>query len=626
MPDGPIHAFIIPSEDPHMSEYPPDKDARREFITGFTGSAGTAVVTPTEALLWTDGRYFLQAAEQLGPDWTLMRAGTPGCPDIEDWLVSSLPEGGTVGIDADCHTIESAEKLAHALSASGKKLVPLLKNPIDDVWGSDRPSAPLDPIRVHALQWAGRTAADKIAELKGDMSNAGAGALLVTGLDEVAWLLNLRGSDVMCNPVFISYAMITADKAVVYVDEGKVTAEVGAHLKEAGVTVAPYGQLRKDVIKVAEGGAKIWMDPTKVSYSLKTLAVVAATSGKNNGNGNGARKRGRSTASPDPPPAAAAAAAAAARSVMLERPTPVSVAKAIKNEGELEGLKEAHLRDGVALVKFLSWLDKTIAEGAVLTEVDIDRELTARRAAQQGFVEPSFPTIAGAGSNGAVIHYRAQEGTCRSVDASTMLLLDSGGQYDCGTTDITRTMHFGEPTAHQKAAYTAVLQGHIMLDSAIWPEGTPGCAIDAFARLPLWKLGLNYRHGTGHGVGAALNVHEGPQSISSRFWNTQPLLKHMVCSNEPGYYEDNAFGVRIENLFIVVEAPTEFRFGGQSYYTCDPITVCPIQKKLIDVGMLSREEKEWVNVYHVKVLEALEPRLAGCEEELAWLRTACAPL
>ncbi|KAL4428500.1 hypothetical protein ABPG75_002589 [Micractinium tetrahymenae] len=620
-----VQAFIVPSEDPHMSEYPPECDARRAFISGFDGSAGTAVVTTDVAALWTDGRYFLQAEAQLGPEWTLMRHGTPGCPEVQDWLADTLPEGARVGIDPFVHTIEAAEKLRKRLKAAGKSLVPLEVNPVDGVW-EGRPAAPEAPLRVHSLEWAGQTVADKLASLRPQLAEAGAGALLVTMLDEVAWLFNLRGGDVPYNPVFISYGVVTAEGAALYVDAGKVTPEVAAHLQEAGVEVKPYASLMSDVKAMAAAGTTLWMDPARVSYAIKQAALAAAAEAAA---GSGSRKRARGENG-----ALAAAGDAGSGSeaegqpakVILEKPSPVTLAKSVKNPAELAGMREAHLRDGAALVRFLCWLEKTIASGKPLSEVEVDEELTARRAAQPGFVEPSFPTIAGAGPNGAIIHYRAQPGTCRSVDASTLLLLDSGAQFDCGTTDITRTMHFGEPSQHQRACFTRVLQGHIGLDTAIWPEGTPGCAIDFLARAPLWTMGLNYRHGTGHGVGAALNVHEGPQSIAPRFWNTQPLLEHMVCSNEPGYYEDGAFGIRIENLFVVVEAPTEFRYGGQSYYTCERLTLCPIQKKMIAKELLSQKEVDWVNAYHRQVWEALSPRLQGEEEELAWLREATSPL
>ncbi|PSC69930.1 putative Xaa-Pro aminopeptidase P [Micractinium conductrix] len=619
-----VHAFIVPSEDPHMSEYPPECDARRAYISGFDGSAGTAVVCTDAALLWTDGRYFLQAGAQLGSEWTLMRHGTPTCPEVHDWLAEHLHEGARVGIDPFAHTIEAAEKLRRRLRAASMSLVPLEPNPVDAVWGVERPSPADAPLRVHAMEWAGQSVADKLAGLRQQLAEAGAGALLVTMLDEVAWLFNLRGGDVPYNPVFVSYGVVTAEGATLYVDLAKVTPEAAAHLAEAGVATKEYSALLGDVKAMAAAGTKLWMDPARVSYALKQAALAAAAEAAN---GSSSRKRARGA---NGAPAAAAPSGsegeAAPACVILEKSSPVTLAKSVKNAAELAGLREAHLRDGAALARFLCWLDKTIASGKTLTEVEIDEHLTARRAAQPGFVEPSFPTIAGAGPNGAIIHYRAQPGTCRSVDASSLLLLDSGAQYDCGTTDITRTMHFGQPSEHQRACFTRVLQGHIGLDTVVWPEGTPGCAIDVLARVPLWSMGLNYRHGTGHGVGAALNVHEGPQSISSRFWNTQPLLEHMVCSNEPGYYEDGAFGIRIENLFVVVEANTEFRFGGQSFYGCDAITLCPIQKKMINKELLSKKEFEWLNAYHARVWASISPRLQGEEEELAWLREATSPL
>ena len=601
-----VDAFIVPSEDPHMSEYPPDCHARREFISGFDGSAGTAVVTKDAAALWTDGRYFLQAEEQLGPEWVLMRAGTPGVPDIHDWLTSTLKEGSRVGIDPTVHTIDAAEALKRQLEEADMELVSLEDNPVDEAWGDARPAAPKDGLRIHDMKWAGASASEKIQNMRAEMKEAGVNALAVTMLDEVAWLLNLRGSDVSYNPVFMSYVLITETSAQLFVDEAKIDDAIAAHLKEAGVEVRQYGEAFDAVTEIAKQGGRIWMDPSKVSFAIKVAAV------KGSEKQVGGRKRGRGTSS----------------GPVLAKASPVSQAKGVKNAAELAGHVEAHLRDGVALAKFLSWLDKTIASGKILTEVEIDEHLTAQRAAQEGFIEPSFPTIAGAGPNGAVIHYRAQRETCRKVDANTLLLIDSGGQYDCGTTDITRTMHFGTPTEHQKACYTAVLQGHIQLDQAIYPEGTPGCALDTLARTPLWRMGLNYRHGTGHGVGAALNVHEGPQSISHRFGNLQPLLPGMVCSNEPGYYEDGSFGIRIENLFIIVESPTPFRFGGQSYYGSERLTMCPIQKKMMNPDLMTENEINWVNAYHKQVYDAIAPRLEADQdtEALEWLKDATSPL
>lgn len=592
-------------------------------------------MTSTAAALWTDGRYFLQAESQLGPDWTLMRAGTPGVPEIHEWLAITLPPGARVGIDPTLHTIEAAEKLEKQLRAAGRVLVPLSANPVDAVWGEDRPEAPSAQLRVHPLEWAGASVEEKLKTIRNDLESAGVGALAVTMLDEVAWLFNLRGGDVSYNPVFVSYALVTKDGAALYVDVSKIGDAPAQHLKESGVEVKPYQQAFEDVKRFAKEGVRIWMDPAKVSYAMKMVALEASGAMNNttqqqekSSGSRGTRKRGRNSSGNGTETVDGTNAASSAP-IVLEKTSPVGQAKAVKNEKELAGMREAHVRDGVALANFFCWLEKTVRQpDSGLTECVVDEYLTAQRAAQPGFIEPSFPTIAGAGPNGAVIHYRPLPETCRTVDASTLLLVDSGGQYDCGTTDVTRTVHLGQPSAHQKAAFTAVLKGHIALDTAVWPEGTPGCALDTLARTALWRMGLNYRHGTGHGVGAALNVHEGPQSISARFWNTQPLLPAMVCSNEPGYYEDGAFGVRIENLFVIEEANTPFRYAGQSYYTCRRLTLCPLQKKMIDKDALSPEEVVWVNEYHKEVAEALAPRLEaeGAEEALAWLREATSPL
>ncbi|KAK2080907.1 hypothetical protein QBZ16_000761 [Prototheca wickerhamii] len=591
---NPVSAFIIPTEDAHMGEYPPDCDARRVFITGFTGSAGTAVVTDTEAACWTDGRYFLQAADQLEEGWTLMKHGTPECPEIEDWLVSKLPAGAAVGFDPWVHTVSGSEKLRGVLEREGLRLVPLASNPVDEVWGAARPAAPSGAVRLHALEWAGKAATEKLAELRAEMAKRGASALLVTALDEVAWLLNIRGADVDHNPVVLAYVLVEKEAATLFVDELKVGPEAAAALAAAGRV---RSALARAATEAVAAGTRVWLDPGKVNAALRETAASAAL-----------------TDADAPAPASA------------RRGTPVALAKAIKNEAELAGMREAHLRDAVALVGFLRWLEaELVVNGRSFTEVEIDEHLTARRAAQPGFVTTSFDTIAGAGPNGAVIHYRAEPGSARTVDAGTLLLLDSGGQYDCGTTDITRTMHFGAPSEHERRSFTRVLKGHIALDRAVFPEGTPGAALDALARLPLWELGLNYRHGTGHGVGAALNVHEGPQSISSRLHITAGLRAGMICSNEPGYYEDGAFGIRIENLFAVVEAQTPFRFGGQAYLTADCLTFVPMQKKMMLKEDLTDLEVAWVNAYHARVYEKVAPRLDS-EEDRAWLELACAPL
>lgn len=607
-----VSAYIIPTEDPHMSEYPPDTFKRREYISSFTGSAGTALVTTDKALLWTDGRYYLQAENELGADWVLMRGGSGSCPEIDEWLVTNLPEGARVGLDPFCHTVDGLNKLKAKLEASGLELVPLLAdgNLVDAAWGAERPALPDTPLRVHALEWAGQSVQQKLSEVRQQLAAAKADCLLANTLDEVAWLFNLRGSDVPYNPVFVSYALVSASDAVLYTNPSKVTPPVAEHLKEGGVVVRPYDQLVADIKAKASTGTKIAMDLTKMSYAVYQAADKAAAGGS----------RGRKRTADD------AVKSGPAAHAVIDLSSPVVHAKAIKNAAELEGMREAHLRDAVAICDFLNWLENKISSGGTLTEVEVDLELTGRRRQQQGFIEPSFPTIAGANSNGAVIHYRAQEGTCKTVDGSTLLLIDSGGQYDCGTTDITRTFHFGSPTSHQKRTYTRVLQGHIKLSQAVFPEGTPGSALDALARLPLWSDGLNYRHGTGHGVGAALNVHEGPQSISTRYWITTPLEVGMVCSNEPGYYEDGGFGIRIENLLTIEEAGTEFRFGGATFMCFKDLTLVPIQTKMIDAALITPQEEAWLDAYHKQVYEAVSPRLQDKPEVLAWLQRNTAPL
>ncbi|KAI8470117.1 MAG: hypothetical protein J3K34DRAFT_459008 [Monoraphidium minutum] len=630
-----VQAYIIPSEDPHMSEYPPDRFKRREFIsrcaaggvnnwgcakglTGKGGGAGPAVdgrlLLPAgagggglrddraRAAAGPQGGSGGKAEQELGPGWTLMRAGTGHCPE-----------------------------------AKGKELVPLLAdgNLVDAAWGAAQPPLPATPMRVHAMEWAGESVASKLAQMRNKMKAAEAGALLATGLDEVAWLLNLRGSDVDYNPVFVSYAMVTADGAALYTDPRKVSAEVAAHLKEGGVEVRPYDALVSDVSALAAAGMPIAMDFARVSYAVYQAATEAAApkaagSPTASGGARGSRKRNAAGQAKGASPAPAAAPAAAAAAVVsLE--SPVVYAKAVKNAAELAGMAEAHLRDAVAICDFIAWLEEEVASGRTLTEVEVDLQLTGRRRQQAGFIEPSFPTIAGADSNGAVIHYRAKEETAKTVSSSTLLLLDSGGQFDCGTTDITRTMHLGAPDEYQRRCYTRVLQGHIGLDRVVFPEGTPGSAIDALARLPLWEEGLNYRHGTGHGVGAALNVHEGPQSISTRYWITTPLQARaggagMVCSNEPGYYEDGRFGIRVENLVVVEEADTEFRFGGISFLRFRRLTLVPIQTKMIEPGLMKPEEVAWLDDYHKEVWAAVSPRLADKPKVLEWLRTNTRPL
>jgi len=695
-----VAAYIVPTEDPHMSEYPPDCFKRREWLSSFTGSAGTAVVLaagatkreqdPVEdsprarrpfAGLWTDGRYYLQAEAELGPEWTLMRAGSGICPDFAEWLADALPAGARVGLDPWCHTSEGVRSLRRVLEAAGKSLVPLGAadggNLVDVAWGDARPAMPGGALRAHPARWAGSTVAEKLASLRAQMSAAGADGLLVTMLDEVAWLLNARGSDVEYNPVFAAYACVGRGggrnapgvgsgakplvATAVYVDAAKVPDAVRAALEADGVEIRPYGAVEADVRAAAAAGAAWMLDGGKASLALAEAAgsaVAAAAAAVPSSSPRGGKsppsprgkRRAASAAADDGKPvavpatddngngggsAALAHVPAAPAKPVIDQPSLVVAAKAVKNPAELAGMREAHLRDAVALCEFFSDHDARLARGEAVTEVAVDERLTGRRAAQPGFVEPSFPTIAGADGNGAVIHYRAKAETCRTATAGTLLLVDSGGQYDCGTTDVTRTVYCVGPGApprpppELRRAYTRVLQGHVALDAAVFPEGTPGSALDALARTPLWSEGLNYRHGTGHGVGAALNVHEGPQSISTRYWITAGLAAGMVCSNEPGYYEDGRFGVRVENLAVCVEADTPNRFGGATFLKFERLTLCPIQAACIELALLTRAEEAWVDAYHEEVRAAVLPRLdafGSPESAKAWLRRSTRPL
>ncbi|KAK6143916.1 hypothetical protein DH2020_024264 [Rehmannia glutinosa] len=515
-----IDAYIIPSQDAHQSEFIAECYARRAYISGFTGSAGTAVVTKDKAALWTDGRYFLQAEQQLTSSWILMRAGNLGVPTTSEWLNGVMAPGSRIGIDPE---------LKEAISKKNHELVYLYDfNLVDEIWKDSRPKPPNRHVRVHDLKYAGVDVSSKLSSL----SLAAKGTCL--------WL-----------------DTSTASAAIVKTYKSACDNYFGA-----------AGNVSKNKRSVPNG---------LEGHSCGPSAVYKSS--------------------------------------------PKSLAKAVKNDAELEGMRNSHLRDAAALAQFWVWLEEEISDGVILTEVDVADKLLEFRSRQDGFVDTSFDTISGSGANGAIIHYKPEPGSCSVVDAEKLFLLDSGAQYIDGTTDITRTVHFGQPSSWQKECFTRVLQGHIALDQAIFPENYPGFVLDAFARSSLWKIGLDYRHGTGHGVGAALNVHEGPQSISFRFGNMTPLLKGMVVSNEPGYYEDHAFGIRIENLLYVKEANTPNRFGGLEYLGFEKLTFFPIQAKLVDLSLLSATEIDWLNDYHKEVWEKVSPLLDGSAKQWLWNNT-----
>ncbi|KAJ3705435.1 hypothetical protein LUZ61_009140 [Rhynchospora tenuis] len=600
-PDVGIDAYIVPSQDAHQSEFIAECFMRRAFLTGFTGSAGTAVVTKDKAALWTDGRYFLQAEKELTRDWILMRSGTRGVPTASEWLNDILPPGARIGIDPFLFSFDAAEELKQEISKKNHELI-LLKefNLVDEIWNDSRPDPPSKPTRVHDIKYAGADVVSKLSYLRSHLGEYGCTAIVVSMLDEVAWLLNMRGSDVPHSPVFYGYLVVELDRATLFVDSKKVTKEVLNHLTNARVELKPYESILPEIESLALKSAKLWLDTSSVNAAIVSVfrsACKRYSMQLNNNSTNQSIHHG----GPD----------------ALYQVSPVALAKAVKNNAEIEGMKNAHLRDAAASVEFWCWLEKEIESNVTLTEVDVADALLEFRQKQEGFIETSFDTISGYGANGAIIHYRPIPGDCSLVENKNLFLLDSGAQYVDGTTDITRTVHFGEPSKWQKECFTRVLQGHIAIDEAVFPERTPGFVLDVLARSSLWKVGLDYRHGTGHGVGAALNVHEGPQSISFRFGNLTALQKGMIVSNEPGYYEDRSFGIRIENLLLVTEANVPNAYGGIEYLGFEKLTFVPIQTKVVELSLMSPGEIKWLNDYHAQVWEKVSPLLNG--EALDWL-------
>ncbi|KAJ3005384.1 hypothetical protein HKX48_000717 [Thoreauomyces humboldtii] len=564
-----VQAYIIPSEDAHQSEYIADIDGRRGFISGFTGSAGLAVVTETKAALWTDGRYFLQASKQLKGEWTLMKAGLPEVDTKEEWLVKVLPKNSRIGLDPKLFTIAAAKLLVDAVKKDGHVLHPITDNLVDAIW-EDQPKRPINPVDAYPVKYAGKESADKIKTVREQIAKKNAWGFVVTALDEIAWLFNLRGSDIIYNPVFFAYALVTKDQAILYVDESKVSDEVRSHLGKT-VTIRTYDAIFVDLAKLGEEkkSEKLWLD------SRCSLALQIALGGEER---------------------------------VLESRSPVQTAKAIKNDTELEGFRQSHIRDAAALCDYFAWLEKEIVEkGTKLTECEAADKLESLRTAQKDFVGLSFDTISSTGPNGAIIHYKPEPTTCATIKIDQLYLCDSGAQYKDGTTDVTRTISLnGKPSDHERDAFTRVLKGHIQIDLAVFPRGTTGYILDVLARTSLWQAGLDFRHGTGHGVGSFLNVHEGPHGIGTRIgFNDTPLEAGMSVTNEPGYYEDGNFGIRIENVLLIKEVKTKHNFGDRGYLGFEYVTLVPMQACLIDVELLVPAEREWLNNYHKKCWEKI---------------------
>lgn len=566
-----LHAFIVPSTDSHLSEYPASHWASREWISGFTGSAGTVVVTREKAGLWTDSRYFLQAADQLNnTEIELFRDGLPNTPSIEEWLTGELGKGEYVGIDGSVYAAKEAISLTHKLNMKGLHLISDY-DPFDTIW-HDRPEIPQNPIFVLPEEYSGESAHNKISRICDSVEKAGAQSLLVASLDTIAWIFNIRGNDVKCNPVAVSYAYISKEETVIFIDPQKLTKETADYLKSEGVAIAEYSKIFDYISKVR---TSICLDSNKVTFKLYNTIEVS--------------------------------------SKIIDIPSPADLMKSIKNSAEIQGFNNAMERDGVALVRFLMWLEKAVPAGGV-TEIMIPAKLVEYRSQQKNFVGESFDTISGYGPNGAIVHYHVTEESSLEVKPRGFLLVDSGAQYFDGTTDITRTLAVGPLTEQMKKDYTMVLKGHISLSTAIFPQGTRGSQLDILARKALWDNGLNYLHGTGHGIGHFLNVHEGPQSIRMNE-NPTTLQIGMVTSNEPGLYRAGQYGIRIENL-ILTQHETTTEFG--DFYSFKTLTLCPIDKTPIVKEMLNENEIVWFNQYHKYVYDRLSPLLS--EEEKSWLK------
>ena len=575
-----LAAFIFPSTDPHQGEYVPDHWKGREFISGFNGSAGTAVVTMTSAALWTDSRYFIAAEEQLkGTEFQLMKLKMEGTPTISEWLGRTCGAGAEVGIDGWCSSASAVKNLIVELRKEGGITVRTNIDPLRLIW-SDRPVIPENPVEIFPMAYAGESAHEKIGRIRQALRERHADGMLMAALDDIAWTLNLRGTDVHCNPVFVAYLLISSKDVTLYVNQKKLTPEVMAYLKTEGVMVDSYENVTKGLNDYFE--YNILLDPDEVNYALYKTVV---------------RER-------------------------VEEESPVKRMKTVKNETEIAGFRNAMLKDGIAMVKFLKWLSAYVGKPEIseLSEISIDQRLTAFRAEQPLYRDISFDTIAGYGPHGAIVHYEATPETDVPLQPKGMLLLDSGAQYLDGTTDITRTIALGPLSDEEKRAYTLVLKGHIQIELCKFPSGASGTQIDILARKDMWREGLNYLHGTGHGVGTYLNVHEGPHQFRME-WKPAPLVAGMTITDEPGIYLEGKFGVRIENTLLMIPYK-ETAFG--KFLQFESLTLCPIDKTPIVRSMLLPEEIDWLNAYHQHVFDTLSPHLDA--DETVWLREACAPI
>lgn len=569
-----IDAVIIPGTDPHQSEYPSEHWKFRDYVSGFTGSNGTAVVTLDDAGLWTDSRYFLQAAEQLeGSGFTLRKENIPGEPTVLGWLGEVLDEDAVVGVDGRLFSLIEANRIEMFCAQNGFMFAPDFRA-AEAIW-TDRPARPMNPAFVHDEALAGEDVDSKISRVVDALDAADADGLLITALDEIAWLLNLRGSDVDYTPVVIAFAYVSEDERVLFIDSEKVTSEVKDHLKKYGVKIKDYDDIEKFLGKISST-ATVMVDPNRVSDAFGQAMICNKT----------------------------------------YMASPVIALKGVKNECQIAGFRQAMLYDGAAMVRMMMWLEQNVANG--ITEMDVDRRLQQERAAYASNRGDSFHMIAGYKDHGAIVHYEATDESAYTLSPEGLLLIDTGGQYLEGTTDITRTISLGNPTVAEKHDYTLILKGHLALARAVFPKGTMGVQLDVLARGPLWNEGMTYLHGTGHGVGHFLGCHEGPQSIRMEA-NPTPLELGMVISNEPGIYKTGEYGIRTENLLLCVPACCNEEWG--EFYKFESLTLFPYDTTLMDMDMLSREEVKQINDYHAMVCERLRPLLNA--DEAQWLEQKC---
>ena len=577
-----LDAYMIPSQDEHQGEFVPERAKRIHWLSGFSGSSGTLLVTSFQALLWTDGRYHLQAQEELDKDlFTLMRMGLSGVPEPQEWLLKNLPPGKKVGIDPRLFSIDEVRRLKRELSDGGIELVSLEENLVDLLW-EDKPPAPSELIWPLAPPYCGSSVEEKLATVRGEMARNRVQGLVVSRLDEIAWILNLRGKDVPYNPVFLSYLVILENEALLFIDGHRLTKEARDAM-EPVLEIRPYGDFEPHLRKLAKAGIRFWVDPQGANQRIVELLEEG----------------------PRP----------------FESLSPIARAKAVKSPAERRGMRDCHIREALAWVRFIRWIKEEVPRGGITEKIAAEK-LDSLREGLPGYVAPSFETIVAYGPNGAIVHYRPSHERAIELRPHGLVLVDSGGHFLDGTTDATRTIALGHVTDDQREKYTRVLKGHIALSTTPFPKGTSGRQLDSLARRPLWEVGMDYMHGTGHGVGCFLNVHEGPQSISPKDKGV-PLEPGMFLTNEPGYYEEGSLGIRIENVMEVIELPMEYRTHGP-FLGFQTVTMIPLERSLISVELLQEEEISWINSYHRTIRDLLSPHLTG--EDLVWLQEATTPI